>query len=292
MVCSTIKFLHDLSSNRSPMGAKIILYSVFCFAKFVVAFAVILAVAVPRQKEIQGTYTNATCWQCYNRSLEPGNSKVLFEFGVCHDNFIDQKASNLMVNKGYWDTSTDPASTVKTYVWLSALLFVLGLIGAAMFLVLGYLSKGESDEEGLALLFQFVRINFYESVGVMMMANSIWNLYLSDGCWISPLDKSYITGQSVLLYMYIAFAILESFCKKGGAQACMILMSALVLFGYAILSVIIASMTFIKSRDPYSLILVVLAFISIFEVPSGLFGFTIVQTVLRRAGLQGAIEFR
>jgi len=276
-------------SERCPiMGVKTILYSVWCWAKFVVAFSIILAVAVPRQGEIQGIYNNVTCWECYNRSLvETG---TLFEFGVCNDQYVHQGGSNLMINKGYWDTSTDPSSTVKTYIWLSALLFVLGFIGASMFLFLGYLAKDIEDSESLPLLVSFVKINFYVSVGVMMLANSIWNLYLSDGCWVSPVSKSYIVGQSVLLYMYIGFALMDGFCK-GGMKLCMTIMATIILFGYALLSIIISSITFQHSRDPHSIILVVLAFASIFEVPFGLFGFTIVSSFLQRVGINRQLAF-
>jgi len=190
-----------------------------------------------------------------------------------------------MVNKGTWDTSTDPSSTVKTYVWLAALIFVLGLIAAAMFLVLGYLSKDDADSEGLGLLVTFVKINFYECVGVMMMANSIWNLYLDDQCWVSPVGKSFLVGQTVLLYMYIAFAILES-CFKGDSKAILTVLGAIALLGYAMLAIIISGITFKKSRDPYSLIFVVLAFVSIFEVPIALFGWTIVHVALERVGIR------
>jgi len=181
-----------------------------------------------------------------------------------------------MINKKAFDTSTDPGSSVDSYVWVSALIFALGFIGALVFPVTACLSGSNSME---LMLIIFVKSSFFLSVMVMMLANLIWGLYKDDGCYISVVGNSFLIGGEVLLYLYIGFLIAES-CVKDDTKQLLNLLMILVLFGYAILSLAQAGVTFHKSRDPASLILVVLSFASIFEVPATLFGLAAMIAIL------------
>eukprot|EP00456_Euglypha_rotunda_P019942 TRINITY_DN17571_c0_g2_i1.p1 TRINITY_DN17571_c0_g2~~TRINITY_DN17571_c0_g2_i1.p1 ORF type:complete len:130 (-),score=8.70 TRINITY_DN17571_c0_g2_i1:86-475(-) len=114
----------------------------------------------------------------------------------------------------------------------------------------------------------------------MMLANTIWGLYKeNNNCYVSVVDNSFLIGASVLLYVYIGLLIAEG-CVKAGTKTLLNGLMVLVLFGYAILSLAQAGITYSKSDDPTSLILVVLSFVTIFEVPATLFGLAAIIAIL------------
>jgi len=270
-------------------------YAVWTFIKFASAVSILMAVATQRHSGITDYYADnpvgrLQCDACYNRSLvEPG---TIFEFGLCGD-YSGRSGDNLLVHVGFFESRL-LVSTVKQYIWLTALMFALVVLISGF--IACFVIKMGDELEGAAAptLLLLMKVSFLLVVFNMMIVNMLSSLWLDNNpasrCYVSTTSKSYIEGSQILLYIYLGFWFAQSLLSSNSAaeaKAFMGMCEFLVLFAYAIFSICSAAATYITAKDAIAIIFNVLGFASIFELPVALFGWAFFTKVLQILGRRG-----
>jgi len=178
--------------------------------------------------------------------------------------------ANLMTQQGMFDDVGSTSSSVAVYLWVAGSTFALVGMIAAVMLVVAFTHTGTNRLDSLDFLFMMANVFFV--VMLMMTANSIFQLFSDQGCYVSAWSRGYmIAGRMMLMLFVVAFLVywmIESFtettefCKVGVFLFMFTLFAA-----YTVFSVILSIVNYEHSADNIHVIFNVLLFLSLLEIP-------------------------
>jgi len=249
--------------QRQQVGRKYALYSA---AKFIVAASILLAVGIVKKDAIDDYYDKSRCLDCLRKAQQ--NPTTLYEFGKCDSYNIlgDNTPENLLRgNPGIPETHQ---SHVSGYILLGSVMFILSLAVAIVYCFLGFMFRG-------GLLLRYIVQLMYGSVlliGFLIhVSNIVFELYIRDGCYVSPWPNTYLMIEYVLYFGFLGTFILSECSPEGCFYGCFVI-SVLSFVAYGAFCIAAAARNCEISGRPAQLVFNVVALCSVFEVPLMLLG--------------------
>lgn len=253
-------------------------YSVYSLIKFAALASFITVVAIERQNAITSHYNADNCMTCLNAAKTHPES--LYEFDQCHLKYTPNvHGKNLLYNhpvKGWFPSN---GSKVPNYAYDA---FAACAIAVAAGIIVVFLSfnarlNRENNESFVTIL---VLLSFFVIVLLLSLGTTVFSLYLKDGCYVQAVSAGYMDADLILSLLFVVLISLQGLLEEDDNRAPLLFISVLVLFTYAIFSLVVAFLVFFVSHNWVPVVYALICFASIFEVPVMLLGVETVKEML------------
>jgi len=251
--------------QRQTVGRK---YAIYSGIKFFLASAFVLAISIARKQDIEAHYDKATCLSCMSSAqMHPA---TYYEFGKCDTLGFKQDADRVpnLLREDVGIPAYRQQSHVSGYTFSAGILFFLATFVALIYCYLGVIYQG-------GMLLRYVMHLMYGSVlltGFLLhVGQMIFELYLRDGCYVSPWPHSYFITEYVLYFVFLGTFLASECSNERFFVGCFFgsLISFLAFGSFCIAS---AVKNTTLSDQPTQLVFNVVITLGVFEIPLMLVG--------------------
>jgi hypothetical protein len=118
-----------------------------------------------------------------------------------------------------------------------------------------------------------IQVSFFVIAMFLMLADSIFSLYLSGGCYVGVVSAKWLfAGQILVGALTLMFAASTMVVSSDAATISMMITTVCLFVLYSIYCLIVAFMHYLTNHDWKPITFAILCFLSIFEVPFAVFG--------------------
>jgi hypothetical protein len=173
----------------------------------------LVVVAILLRKEIDANYNVTSCHACAD--LSRTNPNTFFEFSICNAKFTPEIVGHNLLAAAYRTPFSSPVPALL--VW-SLLISVVALLYSIRLWL-----NSESDD-GVFTMSGVVSVyNVLASMLLLMVSGGFFQLYLKDGCYVSPwsenvLFTNFVANLTVLVPI-ILYVLYETACGRNAPYA-------------------------------------------------------------------------